>query len=70
MSKSFSGPYFSRIRTEYEDLLLKLLYSVRIRENMEQKKLHTWTLFKKSWNKAVVVSSKDLIRSSILSAIP
>ena len=32
----FSGPYF-RIWTEYEDLLLKSLYSVRIRENTDQK---------------------------------
>ena len=32
----FSGPYF-RIWTEYEDLLLKSPYSVRIRENTDQK---------------------------------
>ena len=31
--------------TEYGDLLRKSLYSVRIRDNMDQKKLRIWTLF-------------------------
>ena len=35
---------FSRIRTEYGDLLRKSSYSVRIRENTDQKKLRIWTL--------------------------
>ena len=33
------GPYISRIQTEYGDLLLKSLYSVRMREYTDQKKL-------------------------------
>ena len=35
--RSFSGLFFSRIRTEYEDLQSKSPFSVRIRENTEQK---------------------------------
>ena len=35
---------FSRIRTGYGDLLRKSSYSVRIRENTDQKKLRIWTL--------------------------
>ena len=37
--------YFSRIRTEYGDLLRKSPYSVRMRENVDQKKLRIRTLF-------------------------
>ena len=36
---------FSRILTEYGDLLRKSLYWVRLRENTDQKKLCIWTLF-------------------------
>ena len=36
---------FSRIRTEHGDLRSKSPYSVRQRENMDQKKLRIWTLF-------------------------
>ena len=36
---------FSSIRTEYGDLRSKSLYSVRIQENTDQKKLRIWTLF-------------------------
>ena len=36
---------FPRIWTEYGDLQSKFLYSVRIRENADQKKLRIWTLF-------------------------
>ena len=31
---------------KYEDLLRKYSYSVRIQENMDQKKLRMWTLFR------------------------
>ena len=34
--QSFSGPYFCRIHTEYEDLQSKPLYPVRMRENTDQ----------------------------------
>ena len=36
---------FSCIRTEYGDLQSKSAYSVRIQENMDQKKLRIWILF-------------------------
>ena len=35
---------FSRIRTEYVGLLYKSLYSVFVRENIDQKTLHIWML--------------------------
>ena len=43
--RSFFWSVFSRIRTEYVDFRRKSSYSVRIRENMDQKKLRIWTLF-------------------------
>ena len=43
--RSFFRSVFTRFRAEYGDLLRKSLYSVRMRENMDQKKLHIWTLF-------------------------
>ena len=41
----FFWSVFSRTQTEYGDLRSEFLYSVRIRENPDQKKLRTWTLF-------------------------
>ena len=41
----FFWSVFSRIWTEYGDLLRKSPYSVRIRENTDQKKLRSWTFF-------------------------
>ena len=43
--RSFFWSVFSCIRTEYGDLLRKSLYSVKIQENADQKKLLIWTLF-------------------------
>ena len=43
--RSFFWSVFSGIRTEYEDLLRKSPYSVRMRENTDHKKLLIWTLF-------------------------
>ena len=37
-------PAFSRIRTEYGEILRISPYSARMRENTDQKKLRTWTL--------------------------
>ena len=37
---------FSRIRTEYGEILRISLHSIRMRENMDQKSLRIWTLFK------------------------
>ena len=45
-TRNFFWSVFSRIWTEYGDLLHKFPYSVRMRENTDQKKLHIWTLFK------------------------
>ena len=43
--RSFFWSVFSRIWTEYEDLRSNSQYSVRIRDNTDQKKLRIWTLF-------------------------
>ena len=42
--RSFSCSVFSCIQTEYGHVLRKSLYSVRIQENTDQKKLRIWTL--------------------------
>ena len=51
--RSFSGPFFPvfalnteiRIRTEYGDLLCKSPYSIRMRENTDQKTPNTDTFY-------------------------
>ena len=43
--QSFFWSVFSRIRTEYGEILSISLYSVRMRENTDQKRLRIWTLF-------------------------
>ena len=43
--RSFFWSVFSRIRSEYGNLLCRSTYSVRMWENTDQKKLHIWTLF-------------------------
>ena len=43
---SFFWFVFSRIRTEYREILRISPYSVRMRENTDQKILCIWTLFK------------------------
>ena len=43
--RSFFWSVFSRIRTEYGEIRSISPYSVRMRENTDQKKLHIWTLF-------------------------
>ena len=43
--RSYFWSVFSCIRTEYEDLLRKSPYSVRIKEKKDQKYLRIWTLF-------------------------
>ena len=42
---SFLWSVFSRIRTEYGEILRISPYSVRMREDTDQKKLCNWTLF-------------------------
>ena len=44
--RSFSWSVFSRIRTEYWEILGISPYSLRMRENMDQKELRIWTLFR------------------------
>ena len=53
---SFFWSVFSRIRTEYGDLRCKSPYSVRIRANTYQKKLHIWTLFTQCPQMILIVS--------------
>ena len=43
--RSFFWSIFSRIRTVYGEILRISPYSVRIRENTDQKKLRIWTHF-------------------------
>ena len=43
--RSFFWSLFSRIRTEYGEIRSIIPYTVRVRENMDQKKLRIWTLF-------------------------
>ena len=43
--RSFFWSVFFHVRTEYGDLRSKSPYPVRIRENMDQKKLRIWKLF-------------------------
>ena len=43
--RSFFWSVFSCIRTEYGEILRISPYSVRMRENTDQKKLRIWTLF-------------------------
>ena len=42
--RCFLWSVFSRIRTEYGEILLISPYSVRMREDTDQKNLHIWTL--------------------------
>ena len=43
--RSFFWPVFFHIWTEYGEILCISPYSVRMRENTDQKKLRIWTLF-------------------------
>ena len=43
--RSFFWSVFSSIQTEYGEIRSISPYSVRMRENTDQKKLHIWTLF-------------------------
>ena len=57
-------PLFSRIQTEYRDLLRKSPYSVRIRENKDHKKLRIWTLFPQCVKKSEGWSSTNILQFS------
>ena len=52
--RSFFWSLFSHIRTEYGEIRSISPYSVRMRENTDQKKLCIWTLFTK-WSEACLV---------------
>ena len=43
--RSFFWSVFSRIRTEYGEILHISLYSIQMRENTDQQKPRVWTLF-------------------------
>ena len=43
--RSFFWSVFSRIRTEYGEIRIISPYSIRMRENTDQKKLCSWTFF-------------------------
>ena len=43
--RTFFWSVFSRIRTVYREIRSICPYSVRMRENTDQKKLRIWTLF-------------------------
>ena len=45
-ARSFFWSTFFRIRTEYGEIRSISPYSVQMRENMDQGKVHIWTLFK------------------------
>ena len=47
--RSFFWSVLSRIQAEYGDLQSQSSYSVRIRENTDQKKFRIWTLFKQCY---------------------
>ena len=57
-TRSFFWSVFSLIRTEYREIRSISPYSVRMRENTDQKKLRIWTLFTQCTNNQVKVSSK------------
>ena len=52
--RSFFWSVFSRIRTEYGEILHISLYPVRMRENTDQKKLRIWTIFTQCGNRIEV----------------
>ena len=52
--RSFFWSLFSHIRTEYGEIRSISPYSVRMRENTDQKKLCIWALFMK-WSEACLV---------------
>ena len=51
--RSFFWSVFSRIWTEYGDLLRKSPHSVQMRENTDQKKLFILTIFTQYWKRKV-----------------
>ena len=52
--RSFFWSVFSRIRNEYREIRSISLYSVRMPENTDQKKLRIWTLFTQ-WVRSIKV---------------
>ena len=60
--RTFFWSVFSRTRAEYGYLLRKSPYSVRIRENTDQKKLRIWTIF----TQCLLFSRYPMVRMSLL----
>ena len=66
--RSFFWSVFSWIRTEYGDIGSTSPYSVRMRENTDQKKLRIWTLFTQ-WQNVFFVSLDSFIKKYILDSV-
>ena len=60
--RTFFWSVFSGTRAEYGHLLRKSPYSVRIRENTDQKKLRIWTIF----TQCLLFSRYPIVRMSLL----
>ena len=58
--RSFFWSIFSRIQAQYREILCISPYSVRMRENTDQKKLRIWTLLTQ-WSFPTKISRKQLI---------
>ena len=67
---SFFRSVFSRVRTEYGDLLRESPYSVRMWEHTDQKKLRIWTLFTQWYTLTLSIHMDDFkITSTFFSTI-
>ena len=62
--RSYFWSVFSRIWTKYREILRTSPYSVRMRENTDQKKLCVWTLFTQYIFKIIV---KDVTSVVVIS---
>ena len=62
--RRFFWPVFSRIPTKYGEIRSISSYSVRMRENTDQKKLLIWTLFTQ-WQMNISLMSKELQKKRI-----
>ena len=72
--RSFFWPVFSRIWTEYGEIRSISPYSVRMRENMDQKKLRIWTALEGSddtiiTNSDVDINDLDKLKTDVMSFI-
>ena len=64
---SFFWSVFSHIRTEYGEIRSIPLYSVQMRGNMDQKKLHIWTLFTQFIRTKIIVFINNILQKIAIS---